>query len=297
MKKLSASIDFTSSGDSSVFLEVAVQSVPVLCGHWTFNIRLGKKLLQHAGEWTLLCEHTEKGCGYTEIELKLADEDATHTYRLQRSVLLDKKNKVLLLLDTVLTDTESTDAGRPNQSILSYSSSLCVSSALSAKPSDEASEILFRPVTRPVAARQGASPLNVFPLALPEWKESVQSGIVHGNLTEKDGILTLHQETTGRSLVAPLFLDLNADRLNKPASRNKYTWRQLSVGENLQRVNEDQAVGYRVQIGKDQFLIYRSLTPLANRTLLGHNLTSDFCFARFDSETGVTPLIEIDVAP
>jgi hypothetical protein len=91
-------------------------------------------------------------------------------------------------------------------------------------------------------------------------------------------------------IFAPLFFDLDADRLGK-----RYTWRQLSVGENLQRVQEDQAVGYRIQLGQEQFLLYRSLTPQASRTLLGHNLTDDFCFARFDPKTGADPLIAVEV--
>jgi hypothetical protein len=62
----------------------------------------------------------------------------------------------------------------------------------------------------------------------------------------------------------------------------------------MNKIQEDQAVGYRVQVNKEQFLLYRSMTPLANRTVLGHNLIDDFCFARFFPETGVEPLIVID---
>jgi len=69
----------------------------------------------------------------------------------------------------------------------------------------------------------------------------------------------------------------------------------LSVGENMQRTREDQAVGYRIQIGQKQFLLYRSLTPRAIRTVLGHNLMDDFCFARFDPETGVEPLMVVEL--
>jgi hypothetical protein len=109
-------------------------------------------------------------------------------------------------------------------------------------------------------------------------------------MTESEGTLILRQETTGRTLFAPLFFDLDVDRLGK-----RYTWRQLTVGENLQRVPDDKAVGYRIQLGQQQFLLYRSLTPQANRTVLGHNLIDDFCFARFVPETGVEPLIAVEV--
>ena len=276
MKKLSASIDFKSQSDRSVLLEVAVRNEPILFGLWTFDIRLGRKTLSPTSKWTKICEHTEKGCNYIEIELHL-----TGDYRLQRSLLINHKDKVLLLTDTVLADEEQN-----SKASLSYSADFYVSPKLRAKTSADATEIEYRPV-----GRSAAPVFRALPLALPEWKAAPPAGLVSGTLSETEGTLTLRQETIGRSLFAPLFFDLDAERWNK-----RYTWRQLTVGENMQRVREDQAVGYRVQLGQEQFLLYRSLTPQANRTVLGHNLIDDFCFARFDPETGVEPLIAVEVA-
>lgn len=275
MKKLSASLDFRSQNDQSVLLEVAVQKEPILFGLWTFDVRLGGKTLPPAGQWTTICEHTERSCDYLEIDLPLAED-----YRLQRSLLLDHKNKVLFVSDTVLADEE-----HKTNKTLSYCAEFYVSPKLQAKTSSEATEIEFRP-----SGRHTTSAFRVLPLALPEWRTAKQTGLVSGTLIETDGTLILRQESTGRSLFAPLFFDLDTDRLGK-----RYTWRQLSVGENLQRVREDQAVGYRIQLGQEQFLLYRSLTPQASRTLLGHNLVDDFCFARFDPKTGVDPLIAVEI--
>jgi hypothetical protein len=275
MKKLSASIDHHSQKDGSVLLEVAVREEPILFGLWTFDVRLGKKTLLPTGKWTTVCEHKERNCDYIEIDLPLSDD-----YRLQRSLLINHKDKVLLLSDCVLADEEQDT----NES-LSYRSEFYVSPKLRAKPSAEAMEIEFRPAGKIVAPA-----FRVMPLALPEWQTAKPAGLISGTLTATEGMLVLRQESTGRSLFAPLFFDLDADRLDK-----RYTWRQLSVGENLQRVPEDKAVGYRMQLGQEQFLLYRSLTPPENRTLLGHNLIDDFCFARFDPETGVDPLIAVEV--
>lgn len=275
MKKFSASLDFHSQNDQSVLLEVTVQKEPILFGLWTFDVRLGRKALLPDGEWTAICEHKERSCEYLEIDL-LLDED----YHLQRSLLLDHKDKVLLVSDTVLADEEC-KTNKP----LSYRSEFYVSPKLRAKSSTEATEIEFRP-----SNRHAAPPFRVLPLALPEWYTTKKTGLVSGTLTEAEGTLALRQESTGRSLFAPLFFDLDADRLGK-----RYTWRQLSVGEDLQRVREDRAVGYRIQLGQEQFLLYRSLTSQASRTVLGHNLVDDFCFARFDPKTGVDPLIAVEV--
>lgn len=271
MKKISASIGFNSQDGESVLLEVAMQDEPILFGLWTFDIRLGNKKLLSNGTWSKICEHTEKGCDYVEIELILSGD-----YRLQRSLLINHKDKVLLLSDTVLADEEKRTKGP-----LTYQAEFYVSPKLHAKVFTETAEIEFRS-TAPV--------FRALPLALPEWKTATPTGLISGTLTETNGMLALRQESTGHALFAPLFFDLNTDRLGK-----RYTWRQLTVGENLQRMREDQAVGYRIQLDQEQFLVYRSLLPHANRTVLGHNLMDDFCFARFAPETGVEPLIAIEV--
>ena len=268
-----------------MLLEVALRNEPILFGLWTFDVRLGKKALVPEGKWSKICEHTERGCDYIEMELLL-----TGGYRLQRSLLVNHKDKVLLLIDAVLADEE-----QKTGNLLSYSAEFFVSPKLRAKTFADATEIEYRPIGR------GTAPVfRALPLALPEWKIAkpigakptglVSGTLISGTLTETEGTLILRQESAGKSLFVPLFFDLDAERLSK-----RYTWRQLFVGENLRRVPEDEAVGYRIQLGEDQFLLYRSLTETANRTVLGHNLMDDFCFARFDPKTGVDPLIAVEV--
>ena len=69
-------------------------------------------------------------------------------------------------------------------------------------------------------------------------------------------------------MLAPLLLDYYPKRMRK-----QLTWRQLTVA--------------------GQLLIYRSLAAQQNRTVLGHNLTSEFLVARFD-DGEVEPLVEIE---
>jgi len=49
-----------------------------------------------------------------------------------------------------------------------------------------------------------------------------------------------------------------------------------------------------VALGNRQWLIYRSLGQPGNRTLLGHNLSTEMLVARFDKSGEVEPLIEIE---
>jgi len=127
--------------------------------------------------------------------------------------------------------------------------------------------------------------VRVLPLALPEWRVGTRVG----SLLHTERGLELCQSVCGSSLFAPLFFDLKPRRMTRPL-----TWRQLTVAENRRIQPPDVAVGYRVMVGKDQWLIYRSLAEVGNRTLLGHNLSNELLVARFDREGEVEPLVEIE---
>jgi hypothetical protein len=101
--------------------------------------------------------------------------------------------------------------------------------------------------------------------------------------------LELRQAIEGRRLFAPLWFDLDPRR-----ARRLRTWRQLTVAESLAAQGADVAVGYRVAAGNRQWLIYRSLAPKRNRTLLGHNLSTETLVAGFGRKGEVQPIIEIE---
>ena len=98
-----------------------------------------------------------------------------------------------------------------------------------------------------------------------------------GSLTEQDGLLSYKvtaKDSAG--LYAPLLLVLSRNKVTE-----NYTWRQLTVAEELNIQPADVARGYRIQIGKKQWLLYRSMTEFGNRTLLGQNYSSEFAFGEF----------------
>ena len=90
-------------------------------------------------------------------------------------------------------------------------------------------------------------------------------------------------------MCCPLMFDFKPRRIGK-----ERTWRQLAVAETLEELPRDVAVGYRIQSGRDQWLVYRSLAPAANRTVLGQNLSSEFCAGRFHKSGQVAEWIEIE---
>ncbi len=101
--------------------------------------------------------------------------------------------------------------------------------------------------------------------------------------------LQWQQAAHARRLFAPLWFDLDPRRWSRPLS-----WRPLSVGQAMQVQPADVAVGYRLAVGRKQWLVYRSLAKPGNRTLLGHNLTSETLVARFHHDGRVEQLIEVE---
>ncbi len=69
---------------------------------------------------------------------------------------------------------------------------------------------------------------------------------------------------------------------------------RLTVAESLEVVPSDVAVGYRVQCGDDQWVVYRSLKEPANRTVLGQNTAAELFVARFFRTGECEELLAID---
>jgi hypothetical protein len=59
-------------------------------------------------------------------------------------------------------------------------------------------------------------------------------------------------------------------------------------------VPRDRAVGYRVQFGRQNWLLYRTLAPRGNRTVLGQNYSSEFVCCRMLKTGKTESIIEIE---
>ena len=91
--------------------------------------------------------------------------------------------------------------------------------------------------------------------------------------------------------VTPVLISL----CNRHAKKS-FTWRQLTVAQNLEVVQRDVAVAYRIQIDKDQWLIYRTLAEAARRTALGMHTLSDFFAGRVKNNGDLDTLVEVEAA-
>jgi hypothetical protein len=235
------------------------------CGDWRWRVTAAGQTLVPAGLWTAAAWRSDKEGDYLKIELPLSGG-----WKIERQILLARKERFLLLADALVGRTAEAAE-------LHYAHSLPLSTEVALQPARETREVFLTAGKQPRA--------TLVPPGLAEWRAEY----CHAELGSSDGRLTLHQAAQGRNLYAPLWIDLDPRRLRRPV-----TWRRLTVGENLAAVPRDTAVGYRIQAGTQQWLIYRSLAPVGNRSVLGHNTYHSFVCLRLLPGGKTEPIVEIE---
>jgi hypothetical protein len=236
--------------DEPPTIELSVCGERLLEGRWKFSTVCDGQAVQATGEWEQLCWESGKRFDFLELGLKL-----TSGLRLERQLLFARDEQVVYLADIIASSD-----GVPRH--LQHTLELPLASGLTWNAKTE---------TRDGAISGNKVRAAVLPLALREWRADPRGG----SLLEKDGRLVLSQENDGRAVCCPLMIDLKRKRSNK-----ERTWRQLTVGESMEVVPSDIAVGFRARSGDDQWLFYRSLGPTGNRTVLGQNIAGEFCAGR-----------------
>lgn len=223
-------------------------------------IRVNDQLLAADSEWHELCWSSDDDMDYLELELELQDG-----WLVQRQMLLVRDDRVLLTADAVVG---------PQSGKIDYQRQL---------PLLDETHLVTEPETVEVHLRRKHRQCCAMPLALCEWRGQTHSGRFD------DG--KLHQWTAGRTLYAPLWIDLDPKRRRRPR-----TWRQLTVGFRLRPVARDAAVAYRVQIGDQQWVVYRSLAAPEPRTFLGQHVSSEFVVGRFTEDGEMDNLVEVEAS-
>jgi hypothetical protein len=246
-------------------VRLLAEDISLVEGSWTWQATAGGQPLTPAGAWGEVCWHREKACDYLEIALPLSGG-----WKLERQAFLAREDRFLVLADALL--------GPDNAAVeLRFESSVPIASGASLQPAGETREAWL--------TTQNGRRATIVPLALPEWRAE----FCHSELSTDSRCLALQQAALGRNLFAPLWIDLDPRRARRPL-----TWRRLTVSENFAAVPRDIAVGYRVQAGNEQWLLYRSLAPRGNRAVLGHNTVSSFECCRMVKDGEFKEILSIE---
>lgn len=264
-------------------LEIAAGDRLLVEGPWKWSVSEGGEGLEAEGPWTASCWESDRQATFLEITAPLAGGR-----QFERQVVLLPRDKIVVLADAVTTPGGGTGqstpgnaavanghhAAEPRPGSLRCRSVVRLAPGLEADPAEETRETLVFDTRMRLVA---------LPLGLPEWR--VGRG---GSLENASDGLALAQESAGPRLYAPLWLDCDADRSGRPL-----TWRQLTVADTRINLPPWQAAGFRVQVGREQWLLYRSLDAPRNRTLLGCNVSCEFLLGRIRPRGSVKRVLEI----
>jgi hypothetical protein len=262
-------VDFHGS-ETDIALKAA--GIRILEGAWSWNASAAGQALTAIGNWQESCWHRDWRCDYLELELTL-----NGGWRLERQMLLARRDRFLYLADAFIGPFND-EAATPVAEIR-HTSSLPLARDMAWSPARQTREGWL--------ADDGKRRATIIPPATPEWRAEFSHGQLHGDGNR----LALSHAARGRTLYAPLWIDLDPKRLRRPI-----TWRKLTVAENREIVPRNVAVAYRVQAGSQQWLFYRSFTPRGNRTFLGQNYASEFACCRFLPTGEAEEIIAIDEA-
>lgn len=238
--------------------ELLAGGSPLVSGAWRTAIVVDGAPLTPRGAWEPICYETDEGGEYLELGL-----DFDRGWSLERHLFLARTDGVCFVADALLG---------PSEADVSYELALPVAEGVSVAPERDTNE-----------AWLGAA--RVLPLALPEWRSMPARGQLLGGPRE-----FLHRATgRGARLFFPLWIDLDRTRRNQEA-----TWRPLTVAQDREICPSDVVVAYRAQIGRRQWLVYRSLAERGNRTVIGQNLVYELTLGRLTPKGELEKLIEIE---
>lgn len=255
--------------DTDICLEaLGPKGYPILAGPWTARVELdGQAQLQLDG-WQEVCWFSDDDADYLELEAQFGQHA-----RVQRQAMWFREERLLLLADALLCE----DGGE-----WSLQSELPLAADAQFEAETKTTEGFIHTST-------GARCLAL-PLFLPEWRRQLsQSGEAARFAAQPEGLVARTEGSTNR-LYAPTLISLCNSHARKP-----FTWRHLTVADELRIVPPNEAVAYRLQIGMEQWLVYRNLNRAVRRTTLGMHTMAEFYVGRFDADEGeVDTVVEVE---
>ena len=231
-------------------------------GDWDIDLTRDGKKVDIDVAWEEVCWFTDDDVDYLELE-----SDLEKTCKIQRQIMLMRDEGMVFMADTVLSSSEARWDLRSHWTL---------SPDVAFVPQAKTNEGFL--VSKGDGSESDSSPRALLlPIGMPEWRRGTRDTSL-----ESDGSrLSLRTAARRKRIYSPMVVSLRNMGRNQP-----YTWRQLSIAQDLVHCPVDDAQGQRVQIGKDQWIFYRSLGPCKRRSMIGLHLNTEFYAARFLSDDG-----------
>jgi len=236
--------------------------IPLLAGGWEIDLRRDGERLDPVSRWACTCWNSDEDGDFLELQ---ADRDGI---RFERQLYLARHENLAVLADCISS---------PVSSRLEYAARLRLAERVAVHHVSRTAECRLK--GKGIAAR-------VFPLVCDQDRPTTAGGALEADA----GGVSFRVQTTGRGLYVPVVIDWNPARRTAAAD-----WRRLTVSEEGRVVPADRAGAYRLRVGPDQWLLYRSLVhSLEARAVLGYHTRYESAIARFDGQGKATPLISIE---
>ena len=246
-----------------VSVEIFSGRARAIAGEIQTTIEVDGVSQESSGPWEEICRYSDDDVHYLELE-----QPWTQGWTIERQFLLIREERCLLFADAVIPQTFDAHAE------VQYCATFPISSGVSIQGEEETTDLFLR---RAIDGKPDRDLALVMPLSASEWKK----GATAARLSSREGDrMTLTARDSGR-LYAPLWMDFQRRRFQR-----KRTWRKLTVGDALNLVPTGEAAAFRIQVGSEQWVIYRSLGDQRCRTFLGKHLMADFYVSRFDTGDG-----------
>jgi hypothetical protein len=247
----------------NVQLQLSGRGIPLLEGVWETAVSLDGREVDCRGTWEATCWNADEDADYLELKLEVKG-----LLRIDRQLLLPRKGHLAVLADSVVASTAAK---------IVYHARWSLAAGMSGD---------HETATQAGTIRGKAGSARVYPLALPSERFRQTSD----RLTSGSGTLELTQHQPGKALYAPLVIDWAPER-----RRSALLWRRLTVSELRRPVAADVAAGFRLQVGREQWLIYHSLQNTGEaRSVLGHHTWYETVIGSFRRNGDVDPLIQIE---
>lgn len=242
--------------------ELSVGGV-LLSGAMQHEILLDNQLVTPSSDWEVVCWHSDEDGDFLELEC-----DLENGAKWQKQFLL-ARNEMFLLTGDVVLNAEADE--------------IRVSGNWDLGP--DSGFGLARETRELFLTRKAKTAAAILPISLPEWRVEKRDA----DLIVADSQLQFQTVGSGSNLYFPLFFDLDPKRCRQPM-----TWRQATVAEQLEILPPSEATGFRVHVGSQQWLIYRSLISPGNRTFMGQNLAVEFFVGTFEPDGTSSEIISVN---
>lgn len=244
-------------------IHLAVLGAPLLSGNWTSEVIVNGETIGPVEGWGCSCWFSDEEAAFVELEA-----DPTDSIHVVRHVMLSLKERIGVVCESVTSTDANATVRLSNQLPLAANPLAVVNS-----------------ITREIALHADCVSTRVIPVWLED--DRVQHAI--GRCEKIDNALVSAGEGLG-GVTVPLIFDWHPERQALDAD-----WNRLTVTEDRAVVSAQNAAGFRVRIGKQQMLIFRSLrSGEFPRAVMGLHTLNETVYGRVKKSGEVAPLVLVD---